>query len=180
MTSLNRRTWAVTAAAGLAALGAGAWCSARNAPGQASPPGAKATGPLPASGSLVTLDGRTLTAADAAGRIVVLNFWAPWCPPCVREMPDLDRFAHSPAGKGALVIGLAIDERPAVDKFVQAHPVGFPISVLGYEGLGWAKQLGNDAGSLPFSVVFDRQGRLVQRKMGPTTVAELSAWTHGI
>jgi len=111
---------------------------------------------------------------------VVLNFWAPWCPPCVREMPELDRFARSDAGKGALVIGLAIDEQPAVDKFVAAHPVSFPISILGYAGLAWARRLSNDPNvALPFTAVFDRSQRLVQHKFGATNAAELTGWVRG-
>src|SRR3954465_9382441 len=125
-----------------------------------------------------TMDGRTLSNANVAGRAVVLNFWAPWCPPCVREMPELDRFARSPAARGTLVIGLAIDEEPAVRKFAAAHPVGFPIAVLGYAGLAWVGRLGNDAKVLPFTVVYDRKHKLVQRKVGPTSESELAGWAR--
>ena len=196
MSDMNRRGWIVAVGAGAAALGAGAWWQRhRSSAISAANDGAHAatvahagaatntavTSPLTAIPTpLATLDGRTLTAADIGGRAVILNFWAPWCPPCVREMPELDRFAQSAAGKDTLVIGLAIDERPAVEKFLAAHPVGFPISVLGYEGLARVRQLSNDANvALPFSAVFDRSQRLVQRKFGPTTVAELSGWARG-
>jgi hypothetical protein len=92
-------------------------------------------------------------------------------------MPEIVRFSCSPAGKDTLVIGLAIDEKPAVDKFLAEHPVGFPIVVLGYAGLSWVRQLGNESQALPFSVVFDRGGRkVVQRKAGATTAAELQGW----
>jgi hypothetical protein len=75
------------------------------------------------------------------------------------------------------VIGLAIDERPAVDKFVAAHPVSFPIAVLGYAGLAWVRRLSNDPSvALPFSAVFDRSQKLVQKKFGPTSEAELTGW----
>jgi thiol-disulfide isomerase/thioredoxin len=175
MTAINRRNWGVTLGAGALALGAGAWwqdrLSAANAAG--APP---ADGVLPQP--LTTLDGKTLNAGDLAGRAVVLNFWAPWCPPCVKEMPELDRFARSPAGKDTLVIGLAIDEDPAVRKWIAAHPVGFPISILGYAGLAWVGRLGNDAKVLPFSVVYDRSHRLVQHKVGPTSEAELARWAR--
>ena len=124
-----------------------------------------------------TVDVRTLTADDIHGRSVLLNFWAPWCPPCVREMPEIDRFARSPAGKDTLVVGLAIDEVPAVKKFLAEHPVGFPVVVLGYAGLNWVRRLGNDGGALPFSVVFDPGQHVAHRKAGPTTAAELAGWT---
>jgi thiol-disulfide isomerase/thioredoxin len=182
MTDLNRRGWGLGVALGLAALGGGAWLRSRGVPLSPLPAAhgstAGANAPLaPIPVPLTTLDGRTLTAADIGGRAVLLNFWAPWCPPCVHEMPEIDRFARSAAGKDTLVIGLAIDEKPAVDKFIAEHPVGFPIVVLGYAGLSWVRRLGNDAQALPFSVVFDRSQAIVHRKAGPTNVAELSAWT---
>jgi thiol-disulfide isomerase/thioredoxin len=192
MTDLNRRGWALGVGLGVVALGGGAWLRSRHAPlspvadldvdvtpaagGVASSGAAIAASPLPFA--LTTLDGKTLAAADIRGRAVVLNFWAPWCPPCVREMPEIDRFARSAAGKDTLVIGLAIDEAPAVHRFVAEHPISFPVSVLGYAGLSWVRKLGNDSGALPFSAVFDRRGRLVHRKLGPTSAAELSGWAQ--
>jgi len=189
MTSpLTRREVVVGLALGSVGLGVGAWLRYRHQPpvvvGDTAAAAASAAGialppltPLPSP--IVTTDGRTLSNADIAGRVVVLNFWAPWCPPCVREMPELDRFARSEAGKDALVIGLAIDEKPAVDKFVAAHPVSFPISILGYAGLAWARRLSNDPNvALPFTAVFDRSQRLAQHKFGATNAAELTAWTR--
>ena len=175
MTAINRRNWGVTLGAGAVALGTGAWWQDRlSAANAASAPPADEILPQP----LTTLDGKTLSAADLAGRAVVLNFWAPWCPPCVKEMPELDRFARSAAAKDTRVIGLAIDEDPAVRKWIAAHPVGFPISILGYAGLAWVGRLGNDAKVLPFSVVYDRSHKLVQRKIGPTSEAELARWAR--
>jgi len=172
---------------GAVALAGGAWLRHRQAPvetGDSAAAAASAAGialppltPIPAP--LRTTDGRTLTNADIAGRFVVLNFWAPWCPPCVREMPEIDRFARSAAGRDVLVIGLAIDEQPAVDKFVAAHPVSFPIAVLGYAGLAWARRLSNDPNvALPFTAVFDRSQQLAQHHFGATNVDELTGWTR--
>ena len=184
---MKRRDWMAGLGLGVAALGAGAWLRQRQAPvvvGDTAAAAASAAGvalppltPIPAP--LRTTDGRTLTDADVGGRFVVLNFWAPWCPPCVREMPEIDRFARSPAGKDVLVIGLAIDEAPAVQKFVAAHPVSFPISILGYAGLAWARRLSNDPNvALPFTAVFDRSHRLAQHKFGATNADELTNWVR--
>jgi len=184
---MKRRDWMAGLGLGAAALGAGAWLRMRQAPvvvGDTAAAAASAAGvvlpPLtPIPSPLRTTDGRTLTDADVAGRFVVLNFWAPWCPPCVREMPELDRFARSDAGKDVLVIGLAIDEQPAVDRFLAAHPVSFPISTLGYAGLAWARRLSNDPNvALPFTAVFDRSQRLAQHKFGATNAIELTDWVR--
>ena len=186
MTSpLRRREVVAGLALGSLGLGVGAWLRHRPLPIPISEAAAASTAgaapPLtPIPTPIVTTGGRTLTNADIAGRVVVLNFWAPWCPPCVREMPELDKFARSEAGKGALVIGLAIDEQAAVDKFVAAHPVSFPISILGYAGLAWARRLSNDPNvALPFTAVFDRSQRLARHKFGATNAAELTGWMRG-
>jgi thiol-disulfide isomerase/thioredoxin len=187
VSALKRREWIAGLALGTLGLGAGAWLRQRRPPveiGDAAAAAASAAGvvlpplaPLPAP--LTTTDGRTLTNADIAGRFVVLNFWAPWCPPCVREMPMLDAFAGSAAGRNVLLIGLAIDEAPAVDRFIAAHPVSFPISILGYAGLAWARRLSNDPNvALPFTAVFDRSQRLAQHKFGATNAAELESWVR--
>ena len=186
--TLKRRDVVAALGLGSVALGAGAWMRTRQPPvatGDTTAAAASAAGialppitPIPSP--IRTIDGRTLTNADVAGRFVVLNFWAPWCPPCVREMPELDKFSRSEAGKHAIVIGLAIDEQPAVDKFVAAHPVSFPISILGYAGLAWARRLSNDPNvALPFTAVFDRSGKLAQHKFGATNSAELAGWVRG-
>jgi thiol-disulfide isomerase/thioredoxin len=187
MSDLNRRGWGLGLALGAVGFGVGAWLRHRQPPvetGDTAAVAASAAGvalapltPIPAP--LKTLDGRTLTNADIAGRFVVLNFWAPWCAPCVREMPEIDRFARSAAARNTLVIGLAIDDQPAVDKFLSAHPVSFPISVLGYEGLAWARRLSNDSNvALPFTAVFDRSQQLAQHKFGATNAAELGSWVQ--
>jgi thiol-disulfide isomerase/thioredoxin len=124
-----------------------------------------------------------LTPADWKGRPLVLNFWAPWCGPCVKEMPELDRFSKSQSAagaKGALVIGLAIDEEEAVKRFLAAHPVSFPIAILGFPGLAQVRALGNDPNvALPFTAVFAADGTLSHRKFGPTNVDELARWVRG-
>ncbi len=188
MSAPNRREWVAGLALGSLGLGVGAWLRHRQPPvvtGDTAAIAASSAGvalppltPIPAP--IQTIDGRTLTNADVAGRFVVLNFWAPWCPPCVREMPELDRFARSEAGKNVLVIGLAIDEKSAVDRFVATHPVSFPISILGYAGLAWARRLSNDPNvALPFTAVFDRSQHLAQHKFGATNAPELTAWVRG-
>ena len=69
--------------------------------------------------------------------------------------------------------------RPCVGKFLAAHPVSYPISILGYAGLAWARRLGNDPNvALPFTAVFDRSQQLAQHKFGATNAAELTDWVH--
>jgi thiol-disulfide isomerase/thioredoxin len=117
--------------------------------------------------------GDALLMQSFMGRPLLLNFWATWCPPCVEELPLLNQFFGENKAKSWQVIGLAIDQPNAVRKFLEKTPLNFPVAMGGLEGTEISRSLGNSAGSLPFSVVFDAQGRIVHRKIGTLGAAEL-------
>ncbi len=121
-------------------------------------------------------DGGELLMSKRRGRPLLLNFWATWCPPCVKEMPLLDRFQQRFGAQGMQVVGLAIDGPTPVREFLQRTPVGFAIGLAGFDGTELSRTLGNTQGSLPFTAFFDAKGRLVQRKLGETSEAELAGW----
>lgn len=170
---MQRRTWTVGAVA-LAAAGLGAlWSSRRHA----TPETAGTPAPTDLWNNHFTdLSGGQIVLADRRGRPLVLNFWATWCPPCVKEMPELDRFAAAQGNDGWQVLGLAIDQPAAVRQFLAKTPVRFPVALAGDQGLRWVQALGNVAGGLPFTVVFNADGRVIHRKLGPTSHDELSGW----
>lgn len=120
--------------------------------------------------------GQQLAAADFRGRPLLLNFWATWCPPCVEELPLLDQFFQSHRAQGWQVLGLAIDQPSAVRAFLARRPLAFPIGLAGLGGTELSRELGNSNGGLPFSVLFDRAGRLVERKLGRLQPADLERW----
>ena len=120
--------------------------------------------------------GGELAMAPLLGKPLVLNFWATWCAPCVKEMPLLDAFYRQQRAKGWQVIGLAIDGPTPVREFLTKLPVGFPIGLAGFNGVDLARSLGNERGGLPFSVIFDRRGAAVFRKLGTIETTELAHW----
>jgi thiol-disulfide isomerase/thioredoxin len=174
--SLKRREWVLGAgvAAAVAAAGAG-WALWRQHAG--APPSVE--GELWSS-TFDTPDGRRLALADHRGRPLVLNFWATWCPPCVREMPALDRFQREFAAAGWRVIGLAADELSPVREFLARTPVSFPIGLAGFGGVELSRRLGNLSGGLPFTLLFGVNGALLQRRMGETSFDQLVGWAKGI
>lgn len=121
-------------------------------------------------------DGQPLAAADLRGRPLLVNFWATWCPPCVEELPLLDQFFQSHQAQGWQVLGLAIDQPSAVRAFLARRPLAFPIGLAGLGGTELSRELGNSNGGLPFSVLFDRTGRLVERKLGRLHAEDLARW----
>lgn len=162
------------ALAGLAALGAGLALNERRlAPGR---PSDAALDRLWAA-EFDTPGGARLPLAAFRGRPLVVNFWATWCPPCVRELPELDRFARSAAG-GWQVLGVAVDQADAVRRFLNQTPVSYPIVLAGSQGLSLVHDLGDDAGGLPYSLVIGADGRIQQRKAGATTFDELQTWAR--
>ena len=123
--------------------------------------------------------GGELVMAELRGRPLVLNFWATWCAPCVREMPALEQF-HRTQTKGVQVAGIALDSAAPVSAFLQQHPVSFAIGLAGIEGTGLLRQLGNEQGLLPYTLVFDAGGHIFARKLGETNAEELRSWAAAL
>jgi len=123
-------------------------------------------------------DGTPMRMATFAGKPLLVNFWATWCPPCVEELPLIDRFYREHQSRNWQVLGLAVDQPSAVRAWLQRQPLGFPVVMAGLQGTELSKSLGNLAGGLPFSVVFGGDGRLLHRKIGQVSPHDLSQWAQ--
>jgi len=115
---------------------------------------------------------------DFSGRPLLVNVWASWCGPCIKEMPELDRYARAQGDGGVQVLGLALDDPEAVREFLQRIPVGYPqaIDVPGPSDAG--VRLGNPKGVLPYSILVSADGRLLKQRIGPFEDGEIDAWAQ--
>ncbi len=121
-------------------------------------------------------DGRLQPMNQWQGRLLVVNFWATWCAPCIEEMPDLQKVQAEYAERGVTIVGVAIDNASAVKRFRDEQNVAIPLLVAGAAGTELVRQLGNASGALPYTVLVDRSGRVAQSKLGRLQASELRAW----
>jgi len=117
--------------------------------------------------SLPDLDGTPQSLMQWRGKVMVVNFWATWCGPCREEMPEFVRAQREFGPKGLQFVGIAVDQRDKVAQFAKEFDLNYPALIGGYEAMDVAKPLGNRLAALPFTVVLDRQGRIVHTQLGP-------------
>ncbi|MFM1906340.1 MAG: hypothetical protein RLZZ591_17 [Pseudomonadota bacterium] len=167
----SRRAW-LAGAAGLAAL-AGAGVAWRRYTPDTSTPTDLGTlwGQV-----FKTPAGADLRLMSLKGQPLVLNFWATWCPPCVEELPMLSQFYQDHRARGWQVVGIAVDQVSAVNAFLAKAPVAFPVAMAGMGGVELSKSLGNAGGALPYTVAIAADGKVLQRKMGRLSPADLTSW----
>ncbi|MCA0177610.1 MAG: TlpA family protein disulfide reductase [Proteobacteria bacterium] len=129
---------------------------------------------------LTGLDGAASTLGERltqGNRPLLVNFWATWCPPCLKEMPELDAFA---AGHPAWqVLGVALDGEEAVRGFLARQPVRFGIALADpMAAMQAMRDLGNAPGGLPFTALLDARGAVRKRELGATSQEKLRSWAQ--
>lgn len=119
--------------------------------------------------------GRPLALSTFAGRPLVVNFWATWCPPCVEEMPELSELHDQLAPRGLRMLGIGIDQGDKIAEFARRTPVSYPLVVAGMGGTELGRRFGNTSGALPFTVLLDRRGGIAHRILGRVDIARVRA-----
>jgi len=120
------------------------------------------------------ISGREIASSSWAGKVLVLNFWATWCPPCLRELPLLDDLQRSYPQGSLQVVGIAIDSKEDVERFLTDYPVSFPILLGDTDAVEMSRRLGNRLQGLPYTLIFDHRGKRVFGQIGEMTHASLS------
>lgn len=116
--------------------------------------------------SMLDIEGNIRTNTEWDGKVVVLNFWATWCPPCVREIPMFTKVQKEFADKGLQFVGVAVDDPQAVERFMKRVEINYPILVNDVDGITLAKKFGNHIGALPFTAIINRAGDVVFKRPG--------------
>lgn len=118
-------------------------------------------------------NGKDVPLNEYKNQWILVNFWATWCPPCKAEIPDLNRFnqLHS---KDVKLIGIAVDDKKAVKKFVNKVPIGYTSLISNNEGMSISRSLGNDKEFLPFTVLINPQNQLEMVFVGMVDLRKLN------
>ena len=125
--------------------------------------------------ALTDLDGKAQTLERSRGKILVVNFWATWCPPCREEIPALMNIQSKYSAKGVEIVGIAIDNVVKVRQFADEIRVNYDFVIGSTETLDLSRDLGNQAGVLPYTAVLDRSGKVVYTHAGALTEAKLES-----
>lgn len=116
--------------------------------------------------SLPDLDGKHQALQQWQGKVLVLNFWAPWCPPCRAETPAFIALQEKYRARDVVFVGVALDQKDKVQAFVDEMGVNYPILLGENDAAELAKIAGNRLGGLPFTAVFKKDGGIATTVTG--------------
>jgi thiol-disulfide isomerase/thioredoxin len=140
------------------ALGVGLTARFVMSPAQPSPPFTEF--------SLPDTSDKMHNSTEWQGKIRIINFWATWCAPCRKEMPEFIALQEKYANKNVQFIGIAVDDKTAVIDYLKTININYPILIGGDAAMVMARQLGNRIGALPYTVVVNAQGQVIHQQAG--------------
>lgn len=122
---------------------------------------------------LPDLNDQPQTLNQWQGKILIINFWATWCPPCLEEIPEFIALQKQYADKNVQFIGIAVDEKLAVLDFNAKMKVNYPLLIAGNGGTSLSRAWGNTIESVPFTAIVNPQGQIIYRQLGEVNREEL-------
>ena len=170
---MKRKNGLVVAVALLSMLGGAALYELLQPPA----PGAPATtAPIELQAiPLTDLGQRETVVGDWRGELLLVNFWAPWCAPCRREIPSLLEIRREYAARGFEVLGIAFDGEDQVRRFAEEYAIDYPLFLVRDRAAMYNAAFDNSSGSLPFTALVDRDLRIIYRHNGEMTLQALRA-----
>jgi thiol-disulfide isomerase/thioredoxin len=130
------------------------------------PPPTAASADTLARATFPDLTGKAQRLDQWRGKVLVMNFWATWCPPCLKEIPEFIRMQARYGDRGLQFVGVAVDQQEKVAAFADRIAFNYPVLVGALDAVELLRALGNQHGSLPFTVIFDRSGAIVAAELG--------------
>ena len=125
--------------------------------------------------SLKDSGGRQRKMSEWQGKVLLINFWATWCPPCVSEMPELVALQNDLASKNLQIVGIGIDSPSNIREFAEKHQITYPLLLGGLEGSELSRQFGNQSGGLPFTILIGADGSVRKTYMGRLDMEKVRA-----
>ena len=122
--------------------------------------------------SLQDIEGEMRNVSEWDGKVLLVNFWATWCPPCKKEIPAFMALQDEYGDQGFQVLGIAVDDEQSVTDFADTTGMNYPVMAGEIAAAEIARQYGNRLNALPFSAFIDRDGKIVATKAGELTKAE--------
>ena len=116
--------------------------------------------------SLPDLEDKTQAISQWRGNVMIVNFWATWCEPCRKEIPEFIELQEKFRDKGLVFIGIAVDQKERAAAFSREMGINYPVLVGDLKAMALAEAAGNRQGALPFTVVIDRNGKITGTKLG--------------
>lgn len=126
--------------------------------------------------SFADLAGKQHNISEWQGKIRIVNFWATWCPPCLKEIPEFIQMQDEYGEQGLQFIGIAVEDKAPVEQYLKTININYPMLLGGKggdEGMALSRRLGNTVNALPFSLVLNQQGEIIHKEMGTFTREEI-------
>lgn len=125
--------------------------------------------------SFLDLQGKPRSSEEWHGKLRLINFWASWCPPCLKEIPEFIELQQQLGQENIQFIGIAIEDRQSALSYSAIDKINYPVLIGGDQAITLAQKLGNHINAVPYSIIVDRHNNIVHRQPGEFSKQEILA-----